>query len=128
MHHEAVNDLLVGFLCLVVAWLLIGFWLLVKNPDMSSVPLKRKRGFWRWVFLCATTVLATNTVILMTHNGYVDRDSTPIRAAIFIYITPIEFLILFILGPLLFRRLGGLAMVGWIIAVVVLLYACQPKF
>jgi len=128
MNDPIPNILLIALLTLIVVWFFIGCWLIIKNPDMSSVPPERKRGFWRWLFLCAMTVLATDTATLMTHHGSVDQDATPVRAAILFCTTGIAFLILFILGPLFFRRLGGLAIVGWIIAVVVLVYACQPTF
>jgi len=64
----------------------------------------------------------------MTHNGSPDEYNTPIRATVFEIDSFTAFLILFFLSPLFFRRLGGLAIVGWIIAFLFLLGIGKPQF
>jgi hypothetical protein len=74
------------------------------------------------------TVLVANTLILLINSGEVpDQAATPGRAGIFLVSAGISFLTLFIAGPLLFRRLGGVAMVGWIISVIWLFWVVQPQ-
>ena len=128
MNYAFLASLMMGVLALVVVWLFTDSDVLFEKPASSNIAPDRKRGFWRWLFICAITVLATNVTTGMTHYGWVDEDATPVRARIYIYTTCVAFLILFILGPVMFRRLGWIAKVGWIIAIVALLFSAKPKF
>lgn len=102
------------------------------NRDDSIEATLDKRGsspIWRYVFLCAITSIVTVMSLLYIFQGHgyeLNYWSHPIRANIVESILTFSQLFLFGFSPFLFRRLGSLAIVGWIVALLSFFVSLLP--
>lgn len=97
-----------------------------ERPDRRQVKL------WRWVFVCCETFLITILSIsgIQSSRGYkyLDFFSHPIRASIIAVVDVGAILFLLTTSPFLVRRLGLLAIGGWITAIISLVWLALPAF
>ena len=77
---------------------------------------------WRWIFLCCATSLITLLILTNIHeyrgNRYMDNFYHPIGFWIVKGISIGTDLFLLFVSPFFFRRLGILAVISWLIALV----------
>ena len=92
----------------------------------------RWRGFWYRAFLYSETALITIVLVSMIQSGrgyrHFDFFYNPIRALIIVWTFIGTSLFLLFASPFFFRRLGYLAIAGWIVAIFSILWAAQPTF
>lgn len=90
----------------------------------------RQTAVWRWVFLCAQTVLLTllALITLDLHRSHAAVEGTPR----FLHLLERGFLLLacflLVAGPFFFRRLGWIALTAWIGALAALVWTFVPVF
>ena len=83
---------------------------------------------WRWVFLSATTALGISLFMWMRGGLFFDFLNYPYRAG-FIAVVYLATMIFLLIGsPFFFRRLGVLAFLAWLVAILALLWIAQPVF
>jgi hypothetical protein len=95
-----------------------------ENDFKEALSDKKKRSpVWRRIFLYSLTSLVTiaATVSVDQSRGiYIDQQSFPISTVMIEWIAVLSELFLLVFSPFFFRRLGNLAVLGWIVALFVL--------
>ena len=88
----------------------------------AKLPRKYPKTAWRWVFLFSQTALVTLIIIdevqLSRGYRYLDFQNYPIRAEIVEYTLIGTTAFLLFVSPYFFRRLGFIAISGWMLAIV----------
>jgi len=107
-------------------------WLERRSASTSGATARKPwRKFWCRAFVYSETALTTLVLIAMVQSGRGYRhldNSCPIRESIIIWTFIATSLFLLFVAPFFFRRLGFLAIAGWILALVSIAWAAQPAF
>ena len=97
----------------------------VKTNNPTQPP-GANETVWRWIFLCSLASLATLTAINIIEffrgRPFLDYIGHPIGTMVAGWTLGLTDLFLLFFSPLFFRRLGHIAIWGWIIALTCLLF------
>jgi hypothetical protein len=103
-----------------------------STPAGGISAQRRFRGFWSRAFLYSEAALTTLLLIAMIQSGrgysHLDFFYYPIRTSVFIWTFMGTSLFLLFVSPFFFRRLGFLAIDGWILAIFSIAWGALPTF